>query len=39
MDMTEKELEKVTKESSSITSMSDEILYLMKLYIKNLPIN
>lgn len=37
--MTEKEWEKITENPSSITSMSDEILDLMKLYIKNLPIN
>ena len=30
---------KVTKKPSSITSMSDDILFLMKLYIKSLPIN
>ena len=39
-DMTKEESNvKVANETSSITSISDDILFLMKLYIKNLPIN
>ena len=39
-DMTKDESNvKVANETSSITSISDDILFLMKLYIKNLPIN